>query len=405
MAHRALAALAGIVALAGSAAPCTARAEAPDAGALVIDARTLPRFDDALARYRKIQTDGGWQALADGRTLRPGDRGPDVAALRERLLRTGDLRGVTPGEPGLFTPALDRAVRDFQLRHGLVPDGVVGRGTRAALNVPAAQRVATLALNRDRLADLAKRVPASAVVVNVPAFALTLATRGQVLLQSRVIVGKPSSPTPTLDSRITRVEINPYWNVPPSIARRELAPKIAADPGYLAANHMQVLAGPNGQSHQVDPATVDWRHFGAAGVRLRQDPGPDNPLGNLKFFFPNDHDVYLHDTPAKQAFQRPVRALSHGCVRVENAFTLATLLLGGNSGWTEERLRVAIATGAYQKVDLAQPMAVYIVYVTAWVDPEGAVEFRPDIYRRDGAPPPAAMQKACTVEGPVALPG
>ncbi len=382
-----------------------AHAQAPDAGALVIDGRMVARVDDALARYRKIAETGGWKAVPEGRTLRPGDTGPEIAALRARLAVTGDLRGPGSVEPAAFGPELDRAVCDFQARHGLVVDGVVGRDTRAALNVPAAARAATLGLNRDRLAELARRVPAQALVVNVPAFELTLAARGQVLLKSRVIVGKRGSPTALIDGKITRIEINPYWNVPPGIARRELAPKIAADPGYLAANHMHVLAGSDGAGHEVAPETVDWRHFGRNGDRLRQDPGPDNPLGALKFFFPNDHNVYLHDTPAKQAFERPVRALSHGCVRVENAFTLATLLLGPNPDWSEERLRTAIAIGATQQVPLARPMPLYIVYVTAWVDPEGKAEFRPDIYGRDSAPAPRRTDKACVVQGGDVFPG
>ena len=380
-------------------------AAAPDAGALVIDSRTLPRIDDALKRYRAIAEGGGWTALADGPALRQGDSDPQVAVLRKRLTLTGDLRGMEPADSPLFTADLDRAVRDFQARHGLESDGVVGTDTRAALNISAADRVAGLALNRDRLASLVERVPAQAVVVNIPAFALTYAARGQTLLHSLVIVGKPSSPTPALDGEISRIEVNPYWNVPPGIARRELAPKIAADPGWLARNDMKVLAGPTGDGHEVEPSDVDWRNFAATGYRLRQDPGPDNPLGALKFFFENKFDVFLHDTPAKQAFQRPVRALSHGCVRVENAFTLATLLLGGNRDWNEDRLRTTIATGAYRQIPLARPVKLFIVYVTAWVDPEGTVEFRPDIYGRDAAPAVTRTDKACKVEDDDELPG
>jgi L,D-transpeptidase YcbB len=382
-----------------------AQAAAPDAGALVIDARTLPRIEDALKRYREIAAGGGWATLAEGRTLRTGDSDAQVAALRRRLASSGDLRSGEPPDSPRFSADVERAVRAFQYRHGLAVDGVVGRDTRAALNVPAAARAASLALNRDRLRELAQRVPSLAVVVNVPAFALTLASRGQALLHSRVIVGKRGSPTPTLDGQITRVEVNPYWNVPPGIARRELAPKIAVDLGYLARNDMKVLAGPPGAAHEVAPSDVDWRHFAATGYRLRQDPGPDNPLGVVKFFFANKYDIFLHDTPAKEAFQRPVRALSHGCVRVENAFTLATLLLGGTPDWSEDKLRAAIATGAHQAIPLARPVPLFIVYVTAWVDPEGTVEFRPDIYGRDPKAPPARTDKACTVDASMVLPG
>jgi murein L,D-transpeptidase YcbB/YkuD len=211
--------------------------------------------------------------------------------------------------------------------------------------------------------------------VNIPAFALTQFANGEPAWHSRVIVGKPSWRTPTFDSAITRIELNPYWNVPPSIARREIAPLIAADPTYLARHDMKVLPG----------------------NRLRQDPGPDNPLGQIKFQIPNPYDVYLHDTPGKRSFSLDMRALSHGCVRVENAMELAVRLLAAEPGRSAERLAAEVATGRNIQIPLTRPVPVSIVYVTAWIDPMGSVEFRPDLYRKDTREEPvaAANPDAC----------
>jgi murein L,D-transpeptidase YcbB/YkuD len=222
------------------------------------------------------------------------------------------------------------------------------------------------------------------VVVNIPAATAQLMLDGRVALTSRVIVGRRHSPTPLLESAIDDITLNPYWNVPTSIARNEILPKVAVQPAYLAANHMRVLSGPNGAA-AIPLSSVDWAHFFQRGYRLRQDPGSDNPLGQIKFGFPNPYSVYLHDTPSRLLFLRPDRALSHGCIRVERAFDLAVRLLAGSSGWTAESLRAAIDTGHTQTVNLARPVPIRTVYITAWVADDGTVQFRPDIYGRDAA--------------------
>jgi murein L,D-transpeptidase YcbB/YkuD len=196
-------------------------------------------------------------------------------------------------------------------------------------------------------------------------------------------------------SAITHVELNPYWNVPPSIARRELVPKIAADPGYLARHDMKVLPGYSGGA-AVAPESVDWRRFGASGYRLRQDPGPANPLGQVKFNLPNPYNVYLHDTPTKRLFDQDMRALSHGCVRVENAMALAARLLRAEPGWSEERLAAEAATGRNMQIPLTRSVPVEFVYVTSWVDPQGTVQFRPDLYGRDARDLIAEHRKSCS---------
>jgi murein L,D-transpeptidase YcbB/YkuD len=221
-----------------------------------------------------------------------------------------------------------------------------------------------------------------------------LLSNGRAEWHTRVIVGKPSWPTPIFDSAVTRVELNPYWNVPTSIARRELAPIIAGDPGYLASHDMKVLPL-SAHGPAVDPASVDWRRFGASGYRLRQDPGPQNPLGQVKFNIPSAFDVYLHDTPGKSSFERDMRALSHGCIRVQNAMELAARLLQAEPGWSEQRLAAEVATGRNIQIPLTRPVPTAIVYLTAWVDPQGAVQFRPDLYGKDVRAAAVAHSESC----------
>ena len=376
------------------------RAAASDvAGALAMDEVSLQRLERAAVEYRDIGLREKWPDFADGPTLRPGDSDRRIPALRKILTLTGDLAAQEAAASELFTPALADAVRHFQLRHGLAQVAVIGRNTRAALVVPAAERARILSLNLGRLRELQHRLPQYAIVVNIPAFALTVLSNGRAEWQTRVIVGLPSWRTPMFDSVITRVELNPYWNVPSSIARRELVPMIARDPGYLASHDMRVLSGSPGRIAEIAPGSIDWRHFGATGYRLRQDPGPANPLGLVKFQIPNPFDVYLHDTPGKRSFERDIRALSHGCVRVENAMALAARLLKAQPGWGEERLAAEVATGRNLQIPLSQSVPVMFVYVTAWADPDGALQFRPDVYHKDMAAVAATERKACDSAG------
>jgi len=388
------AALLTVTLLAGTlGAPAVVAAQS--AGALATDAPALERLEHAAAAYRDIASRGGWPRFDEGPTIRPGDGDRRIPALRQLLTLTGDLAVDASAASDALTPEVAAALRRFQSRHGLAPDAVIGRNTQAALAVSAADRAGTLALNIERLRDLSRRLPRRALIVNVPAFTLTHLSDGRPEWQTRVIVGRPSWQTPLFESAIGRVELNPYWNVPPSIARRELVPKIAADPGYLAKHDMRILQGPAGHAVEVAPDSVDWRRFSASGFRLRQEPGPLNPLGQVKFFLPNPYGVYLHDTPEKALFQRETRALSHGCVRVENAMELAARLLQDEPGWSAERLASEAATGRNLQIPLSKPVPVAFIYVTGWVDPEGLVQFRSDLYRRDPAVILAARPESC----------
>jgi murein L,D-transpeptidase YcbB/YkuD len=349
------------------------------------DSAALDGMVRAIGDYQRLVSAGGWQAVPDGPSMRPDMTDPRVPALRKRLAATGDMPASEAAATGdRVDPAVAAAVGRFQARHGLVVDGIAGRRTVETMNVSAADRANELMINYDRLRVLARTLPATGLVVNIPAATAQLMIDGRVALTSRVIVGQRGWPTPLLDGTIGEIELNPYWNVPTRIARLELLPKIAAQPGFLAANNMRVLGGPNGNG-ETPPASVDWSRFMQLGYRLRQDPGRDNPLGRIKFVFPNKYDVFLHDTPSRAAFARPDRALSHGCIRVERAFDLAVQLLAGDPAWSATSLQGAIDTGRTQQVKLARPMPIHTVYVSAWVAPDHTVQFRRDVYGQDAA--------------------
>jgi murein L,D-transpeptidase YcbB/YkuD len=318
------------------------------------------RLRDAVLVYSDLAADGGWIAVPAGPKLEAGMRDARIVAVRARLAASGDLEGAD-GESDLYDAALRHAIERFQSRHGLKADGVIGTGTLEALNVPVEVRLATMRANLRRLQQQGREWGSSYLAVNIAAASYRLVDDGETLFEHVAIVGQPDWQTPEVDSQIERIELNPYWTVPERIARMEVQPAIEKDPDYLAKHNMQEVGG-----------------------FYRQDPGDDNALGKAKFLFPNPYEVYLHDTNSHRLFQREGRFLSHGCVRVPNAVELAELLLRDDPRWTREKVDEAIGLGKNRSIALKHPIPVHIVYDTAWVDEAGAVEFRKDIYRRDG---------------------
>jgi len=346
-----------------------------------------PALRQSLAKYREILQRGGWKELTPGTTLHPGDQGERVLQLRVRLHASGDLGTESMGPPDFFDAGLEQAVRRFQRRHLLEDDGIVGRITLTALNVPVEQKIRKIRINMERLRWLNHGIPNEFIGVDLAGFYVFHWKDLDIKWSSAVQVGKPYHQTPIFRDTITYIDINPTWTVPMSITRKELAPRLLKAPlEYLEKHNMELLT-PGGRP--VDPGQVDWESLSARSFPyvLRQRPGPNNALGRIKFMFPNKYHVYLHDTPSKKLFSRTRRAFSHGCIRVENPLELGELLLAGNhEGWSRARLEEVIRTRETRTVVLRQPMPILIIYLTAapdMIDPHGLIQFRPDIYHRD----------------------
>jgi murein L,D-transpeptidase YcbB/YkuD len=335
----------------------------------------------ALARLRAIERQGGWPTVAAGPRLELGSTEPRVAALRRRLVLSGDLAAADSSVS--FAGALDAAVRSFQHRHALTVDGIVGPSTLAALNVPVSRRIEQLRVNLERARWIADDVADLFVVVNVPGALVYLIRSGEVQFEARVVVGKPYTRTPIFAAQMRYIELNPAWTVPPSIVREILA-QIRRDPGYLRQQKIRVVAH---SGREIAAGSIDFGRYSGATFPyvFRQDPGPLNPLGRIKFVFPNDYNVYLHDTPARELFQREQRTFSHGCVRAEHPLQLAELLLGEPDRWSVATLQQEIDRGTTQTIMLRAPVPVLILYWTAAADRHGELHFYPDVYERDAA--------------------
>lgn len=356
--------------------------------ALLPEAPAYAALERGLRRLRRTAAAGGWPPVPDGPALEPLAQSDRVPALAARLAAAGDLTPAAARSSGeVYGPELFDAVQRFQRRHGLEPDGVVGRRTLAALQVPVEARIDQVLANLERWRWLPRDPGSRHLEVNIAGFELRAVEDGRTALAMRVIVGTSYTRTPVFSEELSYLVINPYWNVPASIARKEILPKVQADPGYLARQRMRVFTGSGPGAAEVDPATVDWEALPAADFPylLRQEPGAGNSLGRIKFMLPNPYNVYLHDTPDRGLFARPQRSLSHGCIRVERPVELAAYLLRDDPEWTVERIRELIASGAQRTVTLEAPVPVHVVYRTAWVDEEGVLHLREDVYDRDRA--------------------
>ena len=375
------------------------------------------RLQAALATYRAVEEKGGWPSVPAGPTLQRGNRGPRVTALRARLAASGDLdlssEDSTHKTGAVFDAAVQAAVRRFQQRHGLAVNGAVNSSTLTALNVPVQQRIRELEINLERWRWLPTDLGYQYHLVNVPAYEQRVLQRApaesgapeQTLMQMRVIVGDREHPTKAFSAAVTQLVANPFWNVPPTIAADEMIPGFLNDRGYLSRRNIRVLRSNGGKREEVDPEKIDWSQPESAATRytFRQDPGPQNALGRIKFIMPNPFGIYLHDTPKRHLFARSVRLASHGCIRLEHPMDLATHLLT-YAGEEPAPLIEAVEQRTRRYVRLPQTVPIHLVYFTAWVDEGGVLQFRPDSYDEnpavdaglrgapDASPPPAPNQ-------------
>ncbi|STB58422.1 murein L,D-transpeptidase [Citrobacter freundii] len=327
-----------------------------------------------------------WPQLTSTATLRPGEWSNDIPALREILRRTGMLESVVSTAAKEGRSAYDRelvdAVKRFQTWQGLGADGAIGPATRDWLNVTPAQRAGVLALNIQRLRLLPGTL-STGIMVNIPAYSLVYYQNGNQVLASRVIVGRPDRKTPMMSSALNNVVVNPPWNVPPTLARKDILPKVWNDPGYLERHGYTVMRGWNSKE-TIDPWQVDWATITASNLpfRFQQAPGARNSLGRYKFNMPSSDAIYLHDTPNHNLFQKDTRALSSGCVRVNKASELANMLLQ-DAGWNDTRISDALKQGDTRYVNIRQNIPVNLYYLTAFVGPDGRTQYRTDIYNYD----------------------
>jgi len=340
----------------------------------------------ALARYRDLDERGGWPTIPESPKLRTGVVHPAVAILRQRLALEGYAGQPDAERPDSFDPLLAAAVAEFQARHGLAVDSAIGPATRTALAVSAGGRADQVAANLERIRWLPPELPERRIVVNIPAYRLEAFEAGAATLAMRVVVGDEldGKNTPIFADSMLFVEFGPYWNVPKSIAIEEILPKVRANRGYLEANDYEIVSGEGEDPPVVRPARLTPEDITAGRYRIRQRPGEQNALGHVKFLFPNDFAVYLHDTPSQGLFAATTRAASHGCVRVENPAALARFVLKDHPEWTAERIDEALGAGKRERITLERSIPVYLVYLTAFVS-GGKVSFRDDIYGHDAA--------------------
>jgi L,D-transpeptidase YcbB len=344
------------------------------------------RLAHAVPVYRRYAAADNWPTIASGPKLEKGMTDPRVATLGQRLLATGELAALGP-KPDGFDDALAEALRKFQARHGLDPDGKVGPQTLAALNVPADQRLGSILLNLARFRKLNSAMGERYLFINVAGMELSLVEHGQVTFFNKVIVGRRDRPTPLLQSVIRRIDFNPTWVVPAKIARIDEVSRMRADPTFFRTHNIRVYDGWGAGAREIDPATIDWSQYGPNNMpfALRQDPGPENALGPVKFDFANDYAVYVHGTPVQSLFSLAARSLSSGCVRTEHPVDLAAYLLRNDKNWQRSRIDDVVHKATTISAPLAEPLPIMLTYETAWADKDGIVQFRPDIYALDSS--------------------
>ena len=335
--------------------------------------------------YLEIMNKGGWPAIPIGPDLKKGDYDARVPAIRERLTVVGDQPRKKIKDMNLFDGDLEQAVRQFQRRHGLFPDGTIDARTLAAMNVPVEERLRQIEVNMERWRWCQRDFGDRYILINIANFELDTYEQDTLVLTMRAIVGKPYRSTPVFSGKMTYLVLNPYWYVPKKIAVEDILPKVKNNKEYLTQNNYKVLQGWGNNEREIDPATISWASLNEIffPYRLRQDPGPANALGHIKFMFPNEYDVYIHDTPARALFSKESRDFSSGCIRIEKPIELAEYVLNDSIRWARKEILQAIKDNKVRTVGLSMPIPVHVLYWTAWVADNGLLNFRNDIYDRD----------------------
>lgn len=360
----------------------------PKASLPTLSPATAQTTEQAIAQYEALLARGGWPVVPAAKELRVGMKHPSVAPLRDRLAVVGDLEA-RAGVPEVYDSFVEAAVKRFQARHGLIVDGAVREQTLKSLNVPAEARLAQLKTNVVRLRSFGT-LPHRFLMANIPAARAEAVEGGVVMSRHTTVAGKADRPSPEIASKITEVNFNPYWTVPASIVRKDLIPKMQAEPDYLEKFRIRIF-DPKGA--ELEPRQINWFSEEATHYRFKQDPGELNSLGSIRINFPSTHGVYMHDTPFKNLFGEDFRFHSSGCMRVQNVRELVYWLLQETQGWSRGDVDQVVKSGERKDAKISKPVPLYWVYVTAWATEDGVVQFREDIYNRDGLGQYAATQR------------
>jgi murein L,D-transpeptidase YcbB/YkuD len=357
----------------------------------ILSQQTIAETERAIAQYQDLAARGGWNAVPN-QTMKLGTKSNAVVALRQRLVTTGDL-DESAGNSPVFDSYVESGVKRFQARHGINATGVVAQQTVQALNVPVQVRVRQLEINLVRLRAFSGNLGGRFVTMNIPGAAVETVEGGQVVTHHAAGVGKIDRQSPVMQAKAVEINFNPFWTVPASIIRKDLIPKMQADANYLSDNKIRVY---NAAGVEVPPNAINWNSMDATHYKFRQDPGGDvNSLGFVRINIPNPHGVYMHDTPAKGIFGDDFRFVSSGCVRVQNVRDYVAWLLKDTPGWSRDQIDEAIRSGQRIDARISTPVPVYWVYVTAWSN-DGLIQFREDIYQRDGFGASGAVASANT---------
>jgi L,D-transpeptidase YcbB len=341
---------------------------------------------EALKIYRSIAASGGWKQIPQGATLRPGEADDRLQLIYRRMIAPG-IPPAPPPETNVYGNPLQKSVARFQQLNGIDADGVIGPQTLAAMNVPASRLVEQIIVNMARWRWQSHALGKKYVLINIAGYNLTAFKDDEMVLNFPVIIGQFQHQTPVFSDSIKYIEFNPFWNITPSIARNEELPNLKKNPRYLTDRHVRLFSSWGSDATELDSTTMNWHQVSPsrmAGFKLRQDPGPWNALGRIKFVFPNKYSIYMHDTPAHDLFSRTKRDFSHGCIRLSNPLALAIFALEDQEkGWTREKIESAFDSGKRMTINLSPPVPIHITYQTTWVDKDGQIHFNRDIYSRD----------------------
>jgi len=344
-------------------------------------------FKKAIYKYQKIKRKGGWKRIPSGNDLAVKVLDERVGILRNRLILTDDFKKDSENYENAyyFNQRLKKAVIRFQKRHGLYANGTVNSKTRLALNISVKHRIRQLKLNKKRHSQVLQKLNSRYILVNIPGFYLKAVNRQKTVLKMRVVVGKHTHMTPSFSDRMSFLVINPYWYIPPNIVKKDIIPRLIKSEDVLFERGIKIFKNGSRDLLEIEPGSVNWKISENTRRKyyFRQEPGKDNSLGLIKFILMNSQKIYLHDTPHKELFSHVNRAKSSGCIRLSKPAKLAAFVLDDRKQWSARKIARMMQSGYQRKIFLPEPISVYLVYWTAWVESNGEVHFRPDIYHKD----------------------